>query len=244
MDKSTKIELTLDGEFVDAKQFLQGVEHFIGLIKEVADVVSADGPKVDWLVKVREGSNVLEAYPTAVDGSLEKGKQCIVEIESGLRSLEEKAKRPRNFTDKALKHARGLSGIVGTLGSKIDNVKIGSFKRTINITHQSYANIEKILGVHVVSFGSVEGKLRLISDIRGDHVVIEDPITHKKIRCNLEPGLDEIFHHFGERVSVNGLVKYRKDGEIVSVQVRDYRIIGGKQLPTADDVKGILKDLG
>lgn len=244
MDKSTKIELSLDGDYVDAKLFLQGVEAFIGLIKEVSSVVSAGGTKVNWLVKVREGSNVVGAYPSGAEGSLESGKLCINDIENGLKKLEERAERPRNFTDDALKRVRALSDIVGTSGSRIDIVQINAFGVSTRITHQSYANVEKILEGHVVSFGSVEGKLRLISDIRGSHVAIEDSITHKNIRCNIDPDdMDEISKHFGKRVSISGLVKYRNDGEIVSVKTHEYRFLGDRLLPSADDVKGILRDL-
>lgn len=244
MDEETKIELSLNPEFVDAKQFLQGVEAFVGLMKEVGGVVSAGGPKLKWLVKVREGSNIVGVYPSG-EAARDSGRLCINAIEAGLRELEKSAERPRHFTDDALKKVRALSDIVGTHGGRVEIVQVIGINDSTRLTHQSFANVEKILGGYLVSFGSVEGRLRLISDIRGSHIAIEDAITHKTVRCSLNSDdMEDIAQVFGHRVSVYGLVKYRKDGEIVSVQAHDYRVLrDNKDLPAADDVRGILKDL-
>lgn len=245
MDEETKIELSLDGDFVDAKNFLQGVEAFVGLIKEVGSVVSTNNQKIQWMIKVREGSNVVGVYPGGSKSSFDAAIMSIAAVESGLRNLEERAERPRHFSDDALRRVRALSDIVGSSGGRIDLVKVLGLNTTIRVTHQAFANVEKILGGYLVSFGSVEGRLRLVSDLRGNQIAIEDAITHKKVRCSLSPDdMEIIAKHFGRRVSVHGLVKYRPDGEMVSVQVHQYRLLReNKDLPTADDVKGIFREL-
>ena len=72
--------------------------------------------------------------------------------------------------------------------------------------------------------------------------VVQDPITHNSIRCDIEEeDVEKYLAAFRKRVSVYGEIRYRKDGQPVSIAVREFRVLReSHELPRAKDVKGIL----
>ena len=55
-------DLTLDiGGDLAPDEFVTAVRNFFGYVREVAEAQEGDGAKIDWTVKVREGSSLTRA---------------------------------------------------------------------------------------------------------------------------------------------------------------------------------------
>jgi len=93
-------------------------------------------------------------------------------------------------------------------------------------------------------YGSIEGRLSVVSERGKLHVVVYEPIWDKPIRCNLtEEQADEATEYFQKRVAVYGEIKYRQDGTPISVAVDHIDLFPAPdELPGPADVYGILRN--
>ena len=102
--------------------------------------------------------------------------------------------------------------------------------------------MEAILKAHSKALGSIEGRLQMISKRKG---LIYDDISDRTIVCHFSQKIqDEIVSASGKRVSAYGIISYRESGEPASIKVQDFRILSRDNLPTFEDMKGILKTGG
>ena len=59
IDTDTDLTLEIRGKRVTPEKFLRGVRAFFGVVRGVTNEVCADRPKVEWLVQVKAGSNLV-----------------------------------------------------------------------------------------------------------------------------------------------------------------------------------------
>lgn len=102
------------------------------------------------------------------------------------------------------------------------------------------------VSVYYESFGSVEGVLECIT-IQDClvFVICESLATEgEAMWCQFPSDLiEEARNVTGERVSVSGLIRSREDGKKVSIEVKEVHYFPSEeQLPTIDDVIGILRN--
>ena len=68
-------------------------------------------------------------------------------------------------------------------------------------------------------------------------------MLRQRVRCYFpEELLPSVFERFRKRVEVSGLIHYRKNGAPISIEAE--HIVGlpdDSELPTAEDVRGILR---
>jgi hypothetical protein len=93
-------------------------------------------------------------------------------------------------------------------------------------------------------YGTIEGRLESIQESYGTlQFYIRDAMLRQRVRCYFpEELLPEVFDTFRKRVEVSGVIHYRKNGTPVSIAVE--QILGlpdDSELPTAEDVRGILR---
>ncbi len=135
-----------------------------------------------------------------------------------------------------------MSDVLDSDGGALDHVSIKGDRKATAVTRKIGANVDALIGSDYKSPGTIEGRLRAITEAGGVHFVVQDPITHNNVRCYFEEdSVEEHMKAFRRRVAVYGEIKYRKDGEPVSIAVQEFRVLReSNELPKARDVKGIL----
>ncbi|MGN6216801.1 MAG: hypothetical protein ACTHN7_07580 [Solirubrobacterales bacterium] len=227
------------GVDVDLSSLVSVSQKFSSLIEEVARDYTGLSRSVRWLVEVKPGSVrlPLRGEPRAENVSPAVAHEVGTVIAKGLTGLEAAAERPEHFTDKALSLAKDLANCATEeLPIAIWNGSAGG-----RVTKQLSVNAEKVLGTPEVTFGTIEGRLEALS-IHGTKDFSVWPIGGNAIKCVFGSRLDldvDVLPAVGKRVAVEGKIKTKPNGERVSVEVEELRVIGSSPV-AADDVKGIL----
>ncbi len=241
-----RLTLRLEGQRITADRFLRAAESFFGLLGEVSEALTGKSKAFEWLVSVERGSIVLGAraepsYKTDLPPA------AIVEAAySGFKKLQErKSVRPEFFNDDALQSARDLAKLVD--GKAVRVLQIRRSRNSFTLKDDKVVrNVDLILGGTATELGTIEGKLEMISARGCLHVGVWDALTDRQVRCFVRPGLlEEAKAAFGRRVAVTGTIRYRPNGEPVSIEVDSLEVFPGREdLPSAEDVYGILATLG
>jgi hypothetical protein len=166
--------------------------------------------------------------------------QIIAAVTEGIAMLDKTAERPPYFTDKALEQAKALANLAG---SEVPiNVRNGVGK--VPVTRRIAGNVDDVLGTPDVSYGTVEGLLEAVN-IHGTNRTfgVYDPLTGKKVECKLtgKVSVDDLGPAIGKRVAVSGLILSRSTGGRISIQADKLEIFEDADLPSPEDVIGILK---
>ncbi len=142
-----------------------------------------------------------------------------------------------------MQSAGTLSRVREALNKDDVAVRIWVKKEPITLTGHTAATVKDMLESGFVDHGSVEGRLEVISERGGTHVQIREMLWGRSIRCTVsDERLKEALELFGRRVEAYGEVRYRKDGEAISIKVEEFIPFPvGVNIPTYEDVRGILK---
>jgi hypothetical protein len=82
----------------------------------------------------------------------------------------------------------------------------------------------------------------MITERKRTRIYVFDALTDKKVGCRIDPEIrQQALSAFGRRVEVRGLIRYRHDGEPISIIADGLELLDkDHELPTANDVLGIL----
>ena len=238
------LELDLDAPEVALQHLVSAAGTFGGLLREVARAYfgTAQEP-VRWIVEVERGCVRLPLRPTPAqeDVSPSAFPELVATLAEGIALLDRTAERPEYFTDKALEQARALAN----LASSELPIKVRNGKAEVSVTKRIAANVDEVLGVPDVSYGTVEGLLEALN-IHGTNKAfgVYDPLTGKKVECKLtgKVTVEDLGPAVSKRVAVRGPILSRSTGERISVQADELEIfLPEGDLPSPDDVLGILK---
>ncbi len=242
-----RLTLELGSGRIPADVFGKSVEAFLALIREVSSSVAGDDDAIRWFVSVAEGSALVHASPEPVRVGAETARAVIRSVQKGVGLLFSHSERPEHFSDKALHAARALAEIAAR--SEDDNpisVRLVTSGHATSVAKSTLANVESILGPHTEALGSVEGRIETISERKKPTFYVYDALTDRPVRCYFDKDLfDDVVELFRkrQRALIYGLVKYRSDGEPVSIRVEELRPLRPQdQLPGFAAVRGILKD--
>lgn len=237
-----KLTLKIGGQHITADRFLKAVSSFVALINDVSETVTQERSAFRWIVTVESGSAMVHFRPEPHRAQVEFVPLSVKAINDGLAMLEKRAERPRFWSDNALRKAKDLSDVLDVSEGALDHVSVQTDHRQHEITRKLSSHVDALIGAEYKSLGTIEGRLRTVTEAGGVHFVIQDPVTHNSVRCNIgEDDVDKYLVAFRKRVAVYGEIRYRKDGEPVSIAVQEFRVLRESQeLPRADDVKGIL----
>lgn len=241
--EGNELVLELDGPRLTEKKFMSALKAFFSILNDVADTASGEKKAVTWIVSVHRGSQLVKAKGTSKKVSSEKIVEICGAINEGLASLNERAKRPRFFSDSSLKQASGLAHIIDIDGKGVERVGIGRNGSFSRLSHKVVAHVEELIGVEQPSIGTIDGRLEVVSARGGFHFSVYDGLTDKRVKCEVgQDKLEAILSAFNHRVTVTGLIRYRRDGLPKSIEVEDFEVIPpDNELPSHLDVKGILK---
>ena len=239
-----RLTLNLGGPKIRASKFRKAVNAFIDLINEVSNETTNISRGVQWVVKVRPGSVLVDFIPEP-DKAPPRLVAIIPEtITNGLNELEKNKERPQYFSDFALEKALELASVIDPKGEDIESLQIQMDGKPSKLSHQIVANIESILKSPISAYGTIEGKLQTIS-VRGNiHCYIYDTLTDQGVRCNVRAEDDELFQelmdHFKKRVIAYGKIRYKKTGAPSSILLEKFKVVLDQdKLPKFNDVYGI-----
>ncbi len=235
-----KLTLDLDGPKITSDRFRKAVEAFFGMVDDVSRQIAGEA-KVKWIVSVKGGSIHLSAAPEASKLDVaNKVPQIARAVRTGISLISRRPERPKYFTDNALRHARDLAMIPEA--RQIETAEISLANSSAKLTAKTVANIDALLGSHIKDYGTLEGRLLVLSAQGGPNIAVVDPLTDRAVRCWVnEAQLEEAIRAFRKRVAVTGLVRYRRDGQPNSIEVDEFVVFPDRsELPSAEEVHGIL----
>jgi hypothetical protein len=236
-----KLTLDLEGPKITSDRFKRAVDSFFGLVDDVTRQIAGKGAQVKWVVTVKGGSVHLSASPEATKAEvIAKIPQIARAVKTGIGLVSRRAERPRYFTDEALRHVRELASVPGA--KYVATAQVSLANSTAKLTTKTVTNINELLGSAVADYGTLEGKLLVLSAQDGYSIRVVDPLTDRGVPCSLSNALfEEAVRAFRKRVSVTGIIHFRKDGQANSIEV-DELIVFPEQstLPSAEEVHGIL----
>lgn len=235
----TDIGLYLDGKAVNDTRFLRAAGTFFRMAREVTSEVAGSRSAVDWLVRVAGGSIDLGGVGVAKKASGAAYAALVAgALVAGFQAFEANGERPEHFNDEALRLARDLAAM---RGPSMAVVEVRGGGRTVPLTAQTVATVERLLAPAVETHGTLEGMLETISDHAQPYGVLYDQLTGAGVRCEFKKeAMRAAWACGGQRVAVTGMVKYRANGVPVSIDAEDVKSLEEKDIPSYLDVRGIL----
>ena len=165
-------------------------------------------------------------------------------VTSGIRELNEEAKRPRHFSDNALVKLRDLARLVGpeTPSLRVSNGR----GRPVTLSPTMLAHVEAVLAPEVRSIGTIEGELEGLIIHGRKRFLLYDRLTGRQVICYFRDSVswEELRDEFGKRMAVTGEIRSRRSGERASIDVSSYYVFPREdELPSADEVRGLLRNV-
>lgn len=242
----TGLSLKLEGQ-VTLRRLGEALEAWTDLLQEVgrnvAGSVSADAVRY-VITEAKGGSFALEVRPQPAKKSVPSAAMPRISkaITSGIRSLEQRATRPKHFTDKALVKLRDLARLTSpeTPAVRVSN----GDSNAIALSSRLVANVEKVLAPELESIGTVEGRLEGLNIHGKKRFFIYDPITDRQVVCAMSDRIEwqKIRDAMGKRIAATGRIQSRRTGEKVSIIASRFEVLlDDSELPSANDVLGLLK---
>lgn len=238
------LELRIDETWVPAEEFRELFKDFLGLVSEVADTVTKKKDAFHWLVAVEKGSSVMRFQPQPRNAPADSIPIALTTIDNGLEELVIKGTRPVYFNNKALSHVYRIS----KHSRKDDKPSERISALGPQNQKRSFKNLESIidtmLAKHTEAWGSITGKLLVVSGRKGESFTIDDELTGKSVVCSLPTELSQmVIDAFRSRVRVEGKIKYSSDGHPTSIRIDSddhVKVLKEQaQLPSFKDVLGI-----
>ena len=216
--------------------FLQTMRESLGMLADLSRELSNGRDSLDWrIIEASYNNPLMLVIEGRARNDGRQPQRVTEELIRGLTDLEQ-GRDPARFTVASLKNAKTLARTVSRDG-------IGSFVfevpdlPPIAPTQQTAISATKILKRRFYDEISIlEGKLDYI-DVHGKRTFgIFDPLTDAKIICHFDDSLRErVVAALTHRVAVEGVVRFKRSGVPVSIQVYDFEIMPGMEdLPQFD----------
>jgi hypothetical protein len=164
---------------------------------------------------------------------------------NGMYAIQGEGRSPEYYSERDLTAARQTFRLIGRDGVTGFLVAVDS-EDPVPIDATAAAHIEQLIHPGERTFGSVEGKLTMISVAgRKPRVTIVDAVSKKGVSCHFEEShLDEMKDGLGKRVIAEGLLTYNRKGEPQRLHVESFRIIPDREaLPSSDELLRAIPNL-
>jgi hypothetical protein len=242
----TSLRLELEGQ-VTLQRLGEALDAWTDLLQEVGRNVvgAASRDALRFVVtEAKGGSFTLAVRPQPAKKSVPVAimPRISKSLTAGIRALEQRAARPKHFTDVALVRLRDLARLSSpeTPSIKVSN-GTGSH---ITLSSRLVEHVEAVLAPELESIGTVEGRLEGLIIHGKSRFLIFDPITSRQVVCFITGRVEwqHVRDNIGRRVAVTGRIQSRRSGEKVSVLANRFEVLAeDAELPSAADVLGLLK---
>jgi len=237
-------DLTMEiGDAPSPERFVAAARAFFGYIAEISKMAAKDGEVPHWVVRVREGSDLLALDPDT-EFPTEAHRYVFEKAAYGVQALMEKGIEEAEIPEEALKHLSALSELTSGPMERRSSIRLW-FQRNpviVDATIASRIREDDRLGYN--DFGTVEGIMDTVQDRNGKlQFRVRDAALGETVMCQIsEDQLADAFSTFRKRVEVSGVIHYRKSGTPISIRVeRIERLPDDDELPGPEDVRGILR---
>jgi len=191
----------------------------------------------------------LEVEPKIIQGQQDYRRQVLVGFTDGVDQIRKEGTTPRYFDYDDIKYVRDIVRQFGRDGLEGVYYSIDEYDKKAGLTTDVGENIEKIIGVHYHTLGSIEGRIELISVRKGSsHFNIYHDITQRAIRCSLPKEYEPDIFRAAEgrsRVIATGRISYNVKGEPIRVHImKPLRFLKEEEaLPSIQDILGSAPDI-
>lgn len=240
---AARLELELGADEVVFQQLISASSTFAGLLREVAREYFGTEKAVRWIVSLEPGSVRIPVRGEPVSAVPPDAVEDLSQfIAGGLLTVDEEARRPPYFSNKALEQAKALAN----LASDDLPIIVRNGQAEAKLTKRVMTHVDEVLGPPRESFGTVEGRLEAINIHGPPQFVVFDAVTGTRAECYFGDRipLEDIGAAIGQRVSVRGRIKTRGDGSKHIDVTQFRRFLPESELPSADSVRGILGQPG
>jgi hypothetical protein len=244
-DIDADLTLELDGANVTPEKFMKAVKAFFGLVNEVTRELAGPKEFIHWTVQVKKASNLVGVVPSHANVRPTVLDNIYARVHDGIESIEHSAAEPEGLPEAALKHIKDL----GSIASPDDDadytkVRIWTKRLPAPITHKAAAHVAVLLAESYEDFGTIDGRVLVISDEGNLHVFISEPVSGRRIRCFFEEEmLPKFLASFRKRVEIKGRIKYRRDHKPISILATALtEFPPNKELPSFKEMRGIFKE--
>jgi hypothetical protein len=241
----TKLGIKLDGPNVTVGHVQQAITAFVSMLREVsAEIAGKDRDQIQWVVsKAKAGSFELQSTPRIMHERVLPTLPATISrtVATGIDAIQKGATRPAYFNDRAMTSARTLASLVE---HGVSSVQIVADSKRIRVTHETIQHVNEVIGPQYESYGTVEGTLQALTVHGKRQFFIYEPLTDNEVACRFGENipLSDVLKGFTKRVSATGLIRSRKSGQRLSIEVQEFFVFpGDSDLPRADDVRGIMK---
>ena len=224
---------------VPLASFLQTMRESLGMLADLDRQLSNGRSTLDWRIVQASYTNplmiVLEGRARAAD---RRPYAVVDELIRGLTDLEQ-GRDPAWFTDHSLENARSIARTVSRNGISSFVFEVPDLP-AVSPTGATAKNVTKILKRRIYhEISTLEGWLQIIDVHNKDNQVfgIFDPLTNEKILCHFDKSMrDNVVQALGNRVSVEGKVKFNRFGGPLSIEVDSFEVMPGmEELPQFSD---------
>lgn len=243
-DIDADLTLELNGKNLTPEKFMKGVRAFFGLVSEITRELAGPKDFVNWTVQVKHGSNLVGIVPAHSNIPMAVLDTIYARVHEGVSSLEISAEQPEGLPETALRHIRDLGSIAGTEDGDDTTVRIWAKKLAAPVTHKASAHVAALLAETYEDFGTIEGRVQVISEQGALHVFITEHLTGWRVRCEFdEDMLPRFLATFRKRVEVKGRIKYRCDNKPLSIFASSLtEFPDRKDLPSFREMRGIFRE--
>ena len=219
--------------------FKTAIEQLAILVNEVASEISETKTRrISWgIAQLSMNSPATVSIESSEEEAYEIAYQTVSTVIKGLAKLQKEHIRPHGFNDSALESAQKLARLT-TDGLTSVNIYANIPDHQTYVNEQIAANITTILE-YLDYYGSVEGKLELISGREGQPVYfrVQDRINNVSVRCIIPDNLVETaLNAFRKRIIVSGTIKSDNNGIPRSIKADNIEVVFEADLPQAEDI--------
>ena len=239
----TDLTLEID-ENLPPDRFLAAARAFFGYVQEITDADDADG--VQWVVKVREGSHLIGVAPQGFQAPPAVLASIYRRAESGLTMVAEGRIAESGLTEGAMRHLLVLSEMTDASHGKPVSMNLWVQGRPVSVGPAVGHAVREDHKAAYNDHGTLEGRLKGIQDNGSIQLTLRDDLLGWNLKCYLSDELlGQAFESFRHRVEVSGLIHYRANGVPISIAVEKIDPLpDDNELPSADDVRGLLRVAG
>jgi hypothetical protein len=235
---------------VPTDQFLKSVQAFYQFLQELTKEVAGPDEKIIWKTSVNRGSAEISFNPYSMT-PLPSTKRKLYKVSDEIfEAIETDKEPPKEFTPQMARHLHAVIEV--TKPTKDDEKGLGMMllrpKREYELTPELLKPLNKAM--HVVEYyGFIEGELQGITSRKGLKLTIYERIQGRPISCYVRQDRIELFEKamqlFNRRVQVYGMMKSKKDGTPLSIDLEDIKPLPQEnQIPDLNQLRGIFKNYG
>ena len=244
------LTLRYDADEVSLSSLVKTATLWLDLVSRVSDEVTSPQARraVRWVVVGITYASPLQIAIAPRPKKPDLDPRVITKmseaVRNGIGQLQDRPLRPDYFTDAAVQTAKELAKLSSERGVRRIEVSNGHGS-AVAVTSQLVANVDKLVGPVVESYGTIEGRLEGLVVHGERRFFIYDSLANRQVTCHFGEriSLTEIFQAFEKRVAATGLIRSKLGtGERVSVEVAQLEVFPSDDL--LPPVTEILRLLG